>query len=57
MNEVVFAIALSGFSAGMLFFIYAAYEYFKTEKEAKELHKIIDELQEEIMELHKLIFK
>lgn len=57
MNEVVFEIALSGFSVGMLFFIYTAYEYFKAEKEAKKLHKIIDELQEEIMELHKMLFK
>lgn len=57
MNEVIFAIALSGFSVGMLFFIYTAYEYFKAEKEAKKLRRIIDELQDEIMELHKMLFK
>lgn len=57
MNEVVFAIALSGFSVGMLFLFYTAYEFFKIEKETKKLRRIIDELQDEIMELHKMLFK
>lgn len=56
-DETIYQVAAAGFLAGMVLLIYIVVDCVKAEKEVKKLHKIIDELQEEIMELHKMLFK
>lgn len=54
--ETIYQVAAAGFLAGMVLLIYIVVDCVKAEKEAEKLHKIIDELQDEIMELHRMLF-